>query len=79
MDIREFFAGKKNKLIIEDDDNEVQNLLETYKNSEFIPNNIIQKVLTTFMPTTKIIHIYSERHFILFIFFIFFYNKIKKV
>ena len=59
MDIREFFAGKKNKLIIEDDDNEVKNLLEEYKDSEFIPNNIIQKVLTTFMPTTKIIHIYS--------------------
>ena len=44
MDIREFFAGKKNKLIIEDDDNEVKNLLEVYKNSEFIPNIIIQKI-----------------------------------
>jgi hypothetical protein len=65
MDIREFFNNKKIKLIIEDDDNQVQNLLEAYKNSEFIPNNIIQKVLTTLMPTTKIIHIYSERHFII--------------
>lgn len=65
MDIREFFNSKKTKLIIEDDDNEVQNLLETYKNSDFIPNNIIQKVLTTLMPTTKIIHMYSERHFII--------------
>jgi hypothetical protein len=65
MDIREFFNNKKTKLIIEDDDNQVQNLLEAYKNSDFIPNNIIQKVLTTLMPTTKIIHIYSERHFII--------------
>lgn len=65
MDIREFFKNKKTKLIIEDDDNQVQNLLEAYKNSEFIPNNIIQTVLTTLMPTTKIIHIYSERHFII--------------
>jgi len=65
MDIREFFNNKKTKLIIEDDDNEVQNLLEAYKGSEFIPNNIIQKVLTTLMPTTKIIHVYSERHFII--------------
>ena len=65
MDIREFFSGKKNKLIIEDDDNEVQNLLETYKNCDFIPNNIIQKVMKTFMPTTEILHSYSERHFII--------------
>ena len=65
MDIREFFNSKKNKLIIEDDDNEVQNLLEVYKNSEFIPNNIIQKVLTTLMSSIEIIHTYSERHFIL--------------
>ena len=65
MDIREFFNNKKTKLIIEDDDNQVQNLLEAYKNSEFIPNSIIQKVLITLMPTTKIIHIYSERHFII--------------
>lgn len=65
MDIREFFSGKKTKLIIEDDDNEVQNLLETYKNSEFIPNNIIQKVLTNLMPRAEIIHKYSERHFII--------------
>jgi len=65
MDIREFFAGKKNKLIIEDDDNEVKNLLEVYKNSEFIPNNIIQKVLTTLLSSIEIVHTYSERHFIL--------------
>lgn len=65
MDIREFFSGKKTKLIIEDNDNEVQNLLETYKNSEFIPNNIIQKVLTNLMPRAEIIHKYSDRHFIL--------------
>jgi len=65
MDIREFFNNKKSKLIIEDDDNEVQNLLEVYKNSEFIPNNIIQKVLTTLMSSTEIIHTYSERHFII--------------
>lgn len=65
MDIREFFSGKKTKLIIEDDDNEVKNLLEVYKDSEFIPNNIIQKVLTTLMPRAEIIHKYSERHFIL--------------
>jgi hypothetical protein len=65
MDIREFFSSKKTKLIIEDDDNEVQNLLEIYKDSEFIPNNIIQKVLTMLMSSTEIIHTYSERHFIL--------------
>ena len=65
MDIREFFAGKKTKLIIEDDDNEVQNLLETYKNCDFIPNNIIQKILSTLIPRAEIIHTYSERHFIL--------------
>lgn len=65
MDIREFFSGKKNKLIIEDDDNEVQNLLEIYKNCDFIPNNIIQKVLSSLMPRAEIIHKYSDRHFIL--------------
>ena len=65
MDIREFFSGKKNKLIIEDDDNEVQNLLETYKNCDFIPNNIIQKILSSLMPRAEIIHKYSDRHFIL--------------
>ena len=65
MDIREFFSGKKTKLIIEDDDNEVQNLLETYKNCDFIPNNIIQKVLSSLMPIAEIIHKYSDRHFIL--------------
>ena len=65
MDIREFFSGKKTKLIIEDDDNEVQNLLETYKNCDFIPNNIIQKVLSSLMPRAEIIHKYSDRHFIL--------------
>jgi hypothetical protein len=64
MDIREFFNGKKTKLIIEDDD-EDQKLLELYKNSDFIPNNIIKKVLSTLMPTSEIIHTYSERHFIL--------------
>jgi hypothetical protein len=65
MDIREFFNSKKSKLIIEDDDNQDQNLLEAYKNSEFIPNNIIEKVLTTLMSSTEIIHTYSERHFII--------------
>jgi len=65
MDIREFFSIKKNKLIIEDDDNEVKNLLEAYKDCEFIPNNIIQKVLSTLMSSIEIVHTYSERHFIL--------------
>ncbi len=65
MDIREFFSNKKTKLIIEDDDSEIKNLLEIYKTNDFIPNNIIQKVLSTLMPTAEIIHRYSERHFIL--------------
>lgn len=64
MDIKEYFT-KKPKLIIEDDnDNPNDVFLEPYKNCEFIPNNIIQKVFTVFMPATEILHTYSERHFI---------------
>ena len=65
MDIKEFFT-KKPRLIIEvDEDIQPHIFLEPYKNSEFIPNTIIKKVLTTFMPTTEVIHTYSERHFII--------------
>lgn len=65
MDIKEFFTKKSRLIIEEDEDIQPHIFLEPYKNSEFIPNTIIKKVLTTFMPTTEVIHTYSERHFII--------------
>jgi hypothetical protein len=60
------FCKKNNKpkLIIEEN-NQFNDLLEPYKNSEFIPTNIINTVLSSVMPSSEIIHSYSERHIII--------------
>ena len=63
-DIRNFvMKNKKTKLIIED--NPLNDILEPYKKSEFIPNNIINPLLLIIMPSTEIIHSYSDRHMII--------------
>ena len=59
-DIRNFVSKNKKKLIIED--NPLSNILEPYKNCEFIPNNIINALLPIIMPSVEIVHSYSERH-----------------
>jgi len=64
MSIKNFFSNKKSKLIIEEDENQEHFLLNPYKNSEFIPTNIIKKAFMLLVPTAEIIHVYSERHFI---------------
>jgi len=64
MSIKNFFSNKKSKLIIEEDENQEHFLLHPYKNSEFIPTNIIKKAFMLLVPTAEIIHVYSERHFI---------------
>lgn len=60
------FCKKNNKpkLIIEEN-NQFNDLLEPYKNSEFIPTNIINTVLLSVMPSSEIVHSYSERHMII--------------
>lgn len=63
MSIKEF-CSKKPRLIIKDDD-DVDDLLEPHKNQETISVNIIEKVTIKLMPTTEIIHKYSDRHFII--------------
>jgi len=64
MSIKNFFINKKSNWIIEEDENQEQFLLHPYKNSEFIPTNIIKKAFMLLVPTAEIIHVYSERHFI---------------
>ena len=61
-DIKSFIAKNKKKLIIED--NPLNDLLEPYKKSEFIPNNIINILLSLIIPSAEIIHSYSQRHMI---------------
>lgn len=61
-DIRNFILKNKKKLIIED--NPLNDILEPYKSSEFIPNNIINALLPIIMPSVEIVHSYSERHMI---------------
>ena len=56
--------NNKHKLIIEEN-NQFIDLLEPYKNSEFIPNNIINSVLLSIMPSAEIVHSYSQRHIII--------------
>jgi hypothetical protein len=62
-DIKNFIAKNKKKLIIED--NLLNDILEPYRKSEFIPNNIINTLLSLIIPSAEIIHSYSERHMIL--------------
>jgi hypothetical protein len=61
-DIKSFIAKNKKKLIIED--NLLNDILEPYRKSEFIPNNIINTLLSLIIPSAEIIHSYSERHMI---------------
>jgi hypothetical protein len=62
-DIRNFITKHKKILIIED--NSLNDILEPYKKSEFIPNNIINILLPLIMPSSEIIHSYSERHMLI--------------
>jgi hypothetical protein len=51
---------KRQLVIIEEDD--YTELLEPYKNSEYIPNNIVEEVLFSCMPSAVIVHSYSDTH-----------------
>jgi len=62
-DIKNFISKHKKKLVIEE--NPLFELLEPYKKSEFIPNNIINVLLSIIMPSSEIIHSYSERHMLI--------------
>jgi hypothetical protein len=61
----------KTKIIIIEEDNEPETIpetipfLEPFKKNEYIPNHIIENVLFHFMPTTEILHKYSDLHFII--------------
>ena len=60
--------NKKTRLIIEEDhenEHEIIPFLEPFKKNEYISNSIIENVLLHFMPTTEILHKYSELHFII--------------
>jgi hypothetical protein len=73
MSIKQFLNSSVNlkpkKIIIEETENDIiierlNNILEFYKNNEFIPNSLIHSIITTCMPSTEILHSYSDRHFI---------------
>jgi hypothetical protein len=75
MSIKQFFNSsltsnsRPKKIIIEESEDDIiqirlNNLLEPFKTNEFIPNNIMDVILSTAMPSVEIIHTYSERHFI---------------
>ncbi len=55
--------NKSNKMeLIIMDDNEFYGLLEPYQNNEYIPTNIIERLLTSSMPSVEIIHSYNDNH-----------------
>ena len=61
--------SKTKRLILEDSEEDILNkritdILEPFKNCDFIPNNIINSILSLSMASVEIIHAYSERHFI---------------
>lgn len=62
-DIKNFISKHKKKLVIEE--NPLFELLEPHKKSEFIPNNIVNTLLSIIMPSSEIIHSYSERHMLI--------------
>jgi hypothetical protein len=72
MNIKQFLSVanlKPKKIIIEETENDIiierlNNILEFYKTNEFIPNNLINSIMTTSMPSIEILHSYSDRHFI---------------
>ena len=76
MSIKQFLNAnsianlKPKKIIIEEEtENDIiterlNNILELYKNNEFIPNNLINSIMTTSMPSLELLHSYSDRHFI---------------
>ena len=53
--------SNKRELIIMDDD-EFYELLEPHQNNEYIPTNIIERLLTSSMPSVEIIHSYNDNH-----------------
>jgi hypothetical protein len=54
---------KKKFIIIEDeDDNNLNELLNPYKNSEFLPINIIDAIIPTVFKSCSIVHEYSCCH-----------------
>ena len=73
MDIRAFFDNEKpnklknntKKILVIEENEEFNELLELYKNCDYIPSNIIPKLLILSMPSCEIIHTYTNYHLIL--------------
>jgi hypothetical protein len=61
MSIQQVFE-KRPLLIIEEDDPDLSSLLEPYKNSEFLPANIIEKMLKTAFKSCEFLHEYNMYH-----------------
>lgn len=66
MSITQFLNSKnlkKTSLIIEEDDsNQFESLLEPYKKMEYLPINIIDKLIKTAFESCEILHSYSNYH-----------------
>ena len=50
------------KLFIIEDDNDINSLLEPYKNTEYLPINLIEKIIRTSFSSCEILHSYSSYH-----------------
>jgi hypothetical protein len=61
MNTQSLKLNTNNYSIIEDD-NELDNLLEPYKNNEYLPINIIDKLINIIFISCKILHEYSSYH-----------------
>jgi hypothetical protein len=57
-------SSKKKIVVVDDDDNmeTFHDLLVPYNNAEYIPCNIIPKLINTVMPTAEIVHSYTVCH-----------------
>ena len=65
LNIKTPLLKKKPLLIIEDDDNKLNkliNLLEPYKNNEFLPINIIDSMIINTFTSCSILHEYTSYH-----------------
>lgn len=47
---------------VEEEVKSIDNILHNYKNSEFIPNNIINELLNYYLPSVSILHKFSDNH-----------------
>jgi hypothetical protein len=53
------------EIIEEDKSIEIENIINKYKDSEFIPNNLIPKILNYYFPSHTLLHNYSSNHLII--------------